>query len=261
MGRNKNLRPWLWAAAALLLIFTLQNTPAGQRLNLGMAPLLDALHAPARWWSELLLWTHERQSLQQNYLKAEEKLEKQAALIQEVNSLRQENRQLRGLLGIREISGYHWHAAKVRGRSPDAMNQRLILEVSGVQRDDVIVSSEGLVGLVDTASGSHAVIRTILDASVAVPVTIEGEGIAALVRGQNSRLQVEFIPWAKVPTIGTILRTSGAGGIFPPGIPVARITELHKQPGEVFAAITAEPVAHWQRDNWLAVAGNAPPKP
>jgi len=261
MGRKQNLRPWLWAAAALILAFALLNTPAGQRLNLGMAPLIDALHAPARWWSELQLWTHERKTLQQNYLRTREELEKQASLIQEVNSLRRENQQLRSLLGIRNISGYHWHAAKVRGRSPDAMNQRLILEVASVHRDDVIVSSEGLVGLVDTASGSHAVIRTILDASVAVPVTMDDHGIAALVRGQSTDLKVEFVPWAKVPAIGTILRTSGAGGIFPPGIPVARVSKLHKQPGEVFAAITAEPVAHWQRENWLAVAGKTPAHP
>jgi len=255
MGRKTNLRPWLWAAAALILIVTLHNTPAGQRLNLGLAPLLNALHAPARWWGELQLWTHERQALQQNYLKSQETLEQQAALIQEVNSLREENRQLRGLLRIHNISGYHWHAAKVRGRTPDAMNQRLILEVEGAQRDDVIVSSEGLVGLVDSASADHAVVRTILDASIAVPVTIDGLPLAALVRGQSSELKVEFVPWAKVPAIGSILRTSGAGGVFPPGIPVARMTEIRQQPGEVFAAITAEPLAHWQRENWLAVAG------
>lgn len=252
--RRQRLRLWLWAGLILSIFYAAHELPVGQRFNLAMAPVLNALHKPGQWWQEMQLWFHERSSLQAQYAAAMQQLEQQAAMVQELNSLREENLQLRSLLDIKSLAGYRWHAAKVRGRSPDKMSQRLVLQVENAFSDDVIVSSEGLVGLVDRATRDHAVVRTILDASLAVPVTIKGQKLAALMRGQGNRIEVDFVPIHNAPAVGSILQTSGAGGLFPPGIPAARIMEISPMPGQVFAHVTAEPVAHWQRDNWLAVA-------
>lgn len=252
--RRQRLRLWLGVGVVLSFFYAAHELPFGQHLNLAMAPMLNALHAPGQWWQEMRLWLHERSSLQKQYAATVQQLERQAAMVQELNSLREENLQLRSLLDIKSLTGYYWHAAKVRGRSPDKMSRRLILQVESAFSDDVIVSSEGLVGLVDSAAKSHAVVRTILDASLAVPVTIKGRALAALMRGQGDRIEVDFVPIDTAPVVGSILQTSGAGGLFPPGIPAARITEIRPVPGQIFAHVTAEPVAHWQRDNWLAVA-------
>ncbi|NWF38861.1 rod shape-determining protein MreC [Mariprofundus sp. NF] len=219
-------------------------------------PVLEALQAPVRWWQEFNLWFSEKQTLQTDYLAFRKKAEQQASLIQEANSLREENRQLRSILDIAGITGYRWHAAKVRGRSPEAMSQRILLQVHGVSKDDVIVSSEGLVGVVDSTAEAHATVRTIFDASLAVPVTIPGSALAALARGQGESLSIDFVPEEFVLTAGQVLYTSGAGGLFPPGIAVARINRVTSVPGELFVKVSAEPVAHWQRDNWLAVASH-----
>jgi rod shape-determining protein MreC len=219
-----------------------------------MAPLLSVLQAPGRWWQDTSLWLRERSQLQSDYQHATIRLEQQGVLTQEVRSLREENRQLRALLDIQQISGYRWHAAKVQGRSPDKMSQRLILLVRNAAPDDVIVSSDGLVGLVDHAKSGSAVVRTILDAAIAVPVTMPGRTLSALVRGQGSRLMVDFVPFENAPETGSILQTSGAGGVFPAGIPVARIIKVEPIPGQVFAKVDAEPVAHWQQESWLAMA-------
>ena len=254
MRRKNNLTPVLWVSAGLLLIFLSQQIGLGPRLTLAFAPVMDVLSAPARWWQETGLWFRDREQLQAEYLQQKEILERKAAMVQEVSSLREENRQLRNLLRIPQIQQRYWQAVKVEGRSPDAMNQRLVIVAEGARPDDVVVSSSGLVGVIDTVSTNYAVIRTILDASLAVPVTIEGRPLAALVRGQGNSLMVDFVPWADAPPAGSILQTSGAGGIFPPGIPVARITEISEREGEVFADVEAETLAHWQRENWLAVA-------
>lgn len=255
--RSSSLKFLAWAGVALVVLVTLLQLPVGQRLGLGMAPLLSVLQAPARWWQETSLWFDNSKQLQADYLDATLQLEKQTALIQEVQSLREENRQLRALLGIRQLKGYHWHAAKVQGRSPDKMSQRLILLVEQASPDDVIVSSRGLVGLVDQAKSGSAVVRTILDASLAVPVTMPGSALAALVRGEGDRLTIDFVPFDRAPQVGAVLVTSGAGGIFPPGLPVARITGVKPIPGQLFAHVDAEPVAHWQRESWLAMASTS----
>ncbi|MFC1626081.1 rod shape-determining protein MreC [Pseudomonadota bacterium] len=248
------LRILAWSGLLLILLISIQQLPFGQRLNLGMAPLLSVLQAPGRWWQEASLWLHESSQLQSDYQHATIRLEQQGALIQEVKSLREENQKLRALLGIQQISGYNWHAAKVQGRSPDKMSQRLILLVDRAAPDDVVVSSDGLVGLVDLAKSGSAVVRTILDAAIAVPVTMPDKKLAALVRGQGNRLMVDFVPIENAPEVGSILQTSGAGGMFPAGLSVARITNVEPIPGQVFAKVDAEPVAHWQRESWLAIA-------
>ncbi len=252
--RKSSLRLLSWLGLFLVIFVALQQLPVGQRLNLGMTPLLSVLQAPGRWWQEAGLWFDERSQLQSDYQQATLQLQKQSALIQEVTSLREENRQLRALLSIQQLKGYHWHAAKVQGRSPDKMSQRLILLVDHARPDDVIVSSDGLVGLVDHAKSGAAVVRTILDASIAVPVTMPGSPLAALVRGEGDRLTVDFVPAEQAPAAGTILQTSGAGGIFPPGLPVARITRITPVSGQVFVHVDAVPVARWQKESWLAMA-------
>jgi rod shape-determining protein MreC len=247
---------WRFLVGALLvglLIFGLQRIPIGQQLNLGLAPLITLLQAPSRWLHETSLWFQERTALQAELVQTRKAFEQQAALIQQSKSLREENIQLRKLLNITDIQGYTWRAAQVLGRSPDKKSQRLLLQVQA-KPDDVVVSSSGLVGIVDANHQHTAVVRTILDASLAVPVTLPASPLAALIRGQGDHLLVDFIPLDQAPAIGSILQTSGAGGIFPPGIPVARITHIDSLPGQLFARIHAKPIAHWQRDNWLAIA-------
>jgi len=247
-------RLWIIAAILLICIYALARIAVGSTAMLAMWPVLETLHTPVQWWQSTALWLTDQDALHSKYLAFEKKSQQQAALIQEANSLREENRQLRKILEISSIPGYRWHAAKVRGRSPEMMSQRLVLQVDDVSMDDVIVSSEGLVGVVDSTSKSHATIRTIFDASLAVPVTIPGTSLAAISHGQGESLSIEFVPLKQAPLTGHILYTSGAGGLFPPGIAVARIVDIQPIPGQLFVRITAEPVAHWQRDNWLAVA-------
>jgi len=247
-------RVWVITVCLLLSLYAAARLVGGSAAMLSMWPALEMLHAPVQWWQSAALWFTDQQTLHREYLAFEKKSQQQAALIQEGSSLREENRQLRRILEISGITGYRWHAAKVRGRSPDLMSQRLVLQVDDVSRDDVIVSSEGLVGVVDSTSENHATVRTIFDASLSVPVTIPGTALAAISRGQGEGLSIEFVPLKQAPRAGDVLYTSGAGGLFPPGIAVARITEVQPIPGQLFVRIIAQPTAHWQRDNWLAVA-------
>lgn len=253
---NRRYKLWLISVMVIAGLLIIARASAGSWPMLASWPALEALHAPVQWWQDSSLWFSERQKLQADYQAFRKKAQQQASLIQEANSLREENRQLRKILDISGITGYRWHAAKVRGRSPEAMSQRILLQVHGVSKDDVIVSSEGLVGVVESTAENHATVRTIFDASLAVPVTIPGTSLAALARGQGESLSIDFVPEDFALKSGQVLYTSGAGGLFPPGISVARINEVKAVPGELFVKVSADPTAHWQRDNWLAVASH-----
>lgn len=227
--------------------------PVGQHLNLAIAPLLHTIQAPVRWYQSFSLWFESRQSLHTDYLNLQEMVAKQQAKNLEAKVLRIENEQLRQFLEIPQIQGYVWRVASVVSRGPEQKSRRLMVQIEQAEQDDVLVSHEGLVGLVASANATHAVVRTILDASVTVPVTMADSNLAALVRGDGQHLQVDFVPLAQAPSVGDILVTSGAGGVFPVGLPVAKVLKVHPVPGGIFAEVLATPVATWQRDAWFAV--------
>jgi len=258
------VRPWIWPAALFLLLLFAQQAPfskqIGPRINLFLTPLVSVLQSPAIWWEDISQWFVGRKRLQSEVIDLRQRVQQQSYIQQERNALRAENAQLRSLLDLQRLPGYDWRTAKVLGRSPDKMSQRLILKTqSRLSPDDAVASSEGLVGLIDSVAGHLAVVRTILDASLAVPVTQPGSDLAALVRGQGEHLQVDFVPLEHAPQPGSMLLTSGAGGVYPLGIPVARILHIRAVPGSVFADVEAEPAAHWRRDAWLSVASQQQP--
>ena len=248
----------LLLAAIPAVFFALERVPLGQQISLGLGQLLVWVQAPVRWVDDASLWFRQRQDVQDALLRARQNLVKQSSILQQNQSLREENRALRALLHISDIQGYEWRAVQVLGRSPEQKSQRLIVRTQA-HEDDVVVASTGLVGLVNQSQRGVAVVRTILDASQAVPVTMRHTQLAALVRGQGSELSVDFIPLKQSPKVGDILQTSGAGGVFPPGISVAQVTRVEEVPGRIFAHIEAVPTAHWQRESWLAIASHTHP--
>ncbi|MDX8380872.1 MAG: rod shape-determining protein MreC [Ghiorsea sp.] len=252
-SRFKNAYIW-WVLAFFTIVLLSFKYPVGQQLNLTLAPALHAIQAPIRWYQDISLWFVESSILQNKIIDSQDVIVKQRAASLQLDVLRLENKQLRSLLNITQIESYTWQVAKVVSRGLEIKSQRLMLQVKNTHADDVIVSHEGLVGLIDTSDETHAVVRTILDASVTVPVTMSNSNLVGLIRGEGEHVLVDFIPLTKAPQAGNILITSGAGGVFPSGIPVARVTEVKAIEGGVFADVTAEPVSAWKRDAWLAVA-------
>ena len=259
-SRFKRAHFW-WVSIFVIVVVLSLKFPVGQQLNLMFAPLLHAVQAPVRWYQDFTLWFESRQALQARLRTLEQALQQQQALQQLTAALSAENRQLRQLLNISQIEHYVWRVAGVVSRGPEQKSRRLMLAIDDTHPDDVVVSKEGLVGLVDTASEHHAVIRTILDASVTVPVTMQHSRLAGLVRGAGEYVTVDFVPLDIAPQVGDVLITSGAGGVFPAGLPVAKVTQVKPVEGGVFAQVSASPVAAWQRDAWLAVATKAIPEP
>jgi rod shape-determining protein MreC len=109
--------------------------------------------------------------------------------------------------------------------------------------DTPVVATGGIAGRVIRCSGRRCWIELITHPVAAVAVrTPDGlvEGLA--VGGTADRLEVQFVPRQAALLRGTELVSSGADGIYPPGLPVCRITSVRER-ADAFLDVRAEPIA------------------
>lgn len=117
----------------------------------------------------------------------------------------------------------------------------------GIQLDMPVVGLGGLVGQVVAVSHHTATVRLITDGQSAVG-TVYGPppGSLAVLNGTGSGkpLSADLVPSNTPLTIGEVFSTSGlAGGLFPPGIPVARVTAAHTRSSASQESVTLQPLA------------------
>ncbi len=132
--------------------------------------------------------------------------------------------------------------AAVTMRNPATGMMRLAAGwLDGVHRDAPVLAADGLVGRVVRVEPHASWVELITRATAAVAVRVEGTPIEGLAAGTGGGdLAVEYLPRRAGVLRGNLLVTSGADGIYPAGIPVARVTGVRESPG-TFLAVRAAP--------------------
>ena len=89
----------------------------------------------------------------------------------------------------------------------------------------------------------------ITDPSHAIPVQVNRNGLRTVLYGTGAAnlLEVQNLPNNADIEIGDLLITTGLGGRFPEGYPVARVVNIKRDPGQPFAQIIAEASAHLEQ--------------
>jgi rod shape-determining protein MreC len=134
----------------------------------------------------------------------------------------------------------------------------------GVHPQQPVLDANGVVGQVFRALPLTAEIMMITDPNHAIPVQINRNGLLTIAvgSGQPNRLLLPFLPSNADIRPGDLLITSGLGGTFPQGYPVAVVDEFTSQPNQAFASITATPTAKLDRNRELMIVwSNAKPVP
>ncbi len=174
------------------------------------------------------------------YAENEELREQIAQLKQEIvdlNSYKLENDQLKDYLQIKALNPeFELETASVIGIDPlDSFSAFTIDKgsIHGVESGDVVISTEGLVGIISQVNAISSRVSTILDPSVQVGATISETGDVGIIKNtvtnaKNTRTLLTMISRDTVTESGDFVVTSGNGGVFPKGIIIGTIesTEL-----------------------------------
>lgn len=190
-------------------------------------------------------------------------------MLQELKALRAENARLRSLLGARQRFGVSATAAEVVYAARDPFSRRIIIDKG--MRDEIeagqpVVDEEGLLGQVTRVYPWLAEVTLVTDKSHFVPVQNLRNGLRAVLSGTGSDgvLELRFVPVNADHQNGDELVTSGIDGVYPPGLPVARVSQVERSATRLFARITCAPLAGVSNHTQvllLSAQRDLPPRP
>ncbi|WP_267386498.1 rod shape-determining protein MreC [Sphingomonas sp. GC_Shp_3] len=150
------------------------------------------------------------------------------AVTMRARAINYENRRLKALLGLRERIGVPVVSARLVSSSPTSTRRFATLNAGswqGVERGQPVLGPDGLIGQVVEAGPNTARVLLLTDPESSVPVRRTRDGLPALAVGRGdglidirsvSNAAASFAP-------AEVFVTSGAGGVYPPNIPVAKI--------------------------------------
>lgn len=134
----------------------------------------------------------------------------------------------------------------------------------GVHPQQPVMDANGVVGQVIRSFPMSSDVMLITDPNHAVPVQVNRNGLLtiAIGSGKSNRLNLPFLPNDADIKPGDLLITSGLGGVFPQGYPVAVVDKFTSESDKPFATVTATPKAFLDRSRELMIVwSNTTPIP
>ncbi|MGY8793721.1 MAG: rod shape-determining protein MreC [Woeseiales bacterium] len=249
----------------LLIIDHRDNHLDAVRKAVGAAvyPLRVIVDAPVSIWRWTVDTTASRNELQlENSRLNVERLLTQAKL-QRYSSLEAENARLRTMLEARATVREQVRVAEILSVSSDPFRHLLVVDkgsVDNVYDGQVVIDANGVVGQVIEAGVLSSQCMLISDPGHALPVEVNRNGLRTIARGTGEfdKLDLPFLPNNADIEPGDLLVTSGRGGAFPAGYPVAIVDSVIRIPQEPFASVTATPAASLNQVREVMLIWSAP---
>ncbi len=178
-------------------------------------------------------------------------------------ALENENIRLRGLLENSFELGEQFLSAELLSVNLVPYEHTVVINKGsqfGVHKKQPALDSNGIVGQVIRSLLLSSEVMLITDPNHAIPVQVNRNGLRTIAvgSGQLDRLDLPFLPNNADILPGDLLVTSGLGGTFPRGYPVAIVDNFVAQPNKPFANIYATPHAKLDRIRELLVVWNDP---
>ena len=190
---------------------------------------------------------------QQNEAAARERLAVQAERSLQVEQLTRENQRLRELLAMRERITSPATGAQVLYDAADPYSRKVVIDrgqTHGIQPGTPVIDESGVLGQVTRVYPLVSEVTMLIDPDQAIPVLNTRTGVRSVVYGQPGEdgdgLELRYTLANADIVEGDLLTTSGVDGVYPPGLPVGRITRVERRAESSFNRIHSAPVARMQ---------------
>lgn len=230
-----------------------QMSSVREGLSVAVYPIRVLVDLPFGVWQSVSTSLVEReQLLAENERLKLERLSSSVRL-QRLAALERENARLRELLDSTAPLETRVLIAEILAVDLDPYRQRFILNRGrddGAYVGQALLDASGVVGQVVEVGPLTSEAVLITDADHAVPVSVNRTGLRTIAvgTGDAARLRLPYLTNSADVEVGDLLVSSGLGGVFPSGYPVARIVDVRMRPGQSFADVIAQPASNLDRD-------------
>jgi rod shape-determining protein MreC len=190
-----------------------------------------------------------------------EKLAKTETELKNARLSVEENERLKGLLNLKEQTGYNQIAANVIARDSSVWFNTITIDrgtSSGVMLNMPVVTAGGIVGRVIAVSPWTAQVMMITDekaAAGAIVGQLGGSGALGSVKGlgESNLIEMSYVSGLQKVEVGDYILTTGQDGIYPPGLNVGEVVQVKGGTATQAHQILIKPGANLDRLEEVAV--------
>ena len=276
-GPTPGLRFIAYVVLSITLMFLDRREGWMEQVRFGLQtatyPLQLAVSSPGTAWSWLRESMRTRETLRAENTELRTRLRDLELRTMRYGALSQENATLRGLKAALPPVAEKWLVAEIVHVELDSRRPSRVLinrgASNGVFKGQVVMDDQGILGQTTHVGPWSAEVILINDPEHEIPVLVERTGVRTIAAGTDDRdasLSLPYLPANADIKVGDVLLTSGLGGVFPQGYPVAKVTEVHREAVQPSAQVRAEPLARVDRSRevmlvWFRDAHPAAPVP
>tara|TARA_B100001175_G_scaffold119020_1_gene101193 strand:- start:70 stop:903 length:834 start_codon:yes stop_codon:yes gene_type:complete len=218
-------------------------------IAIAIYPLQSAVEIPSRLtdWFDLRIKSKEILIQENQNLLSQQKIN--SSILQRYESLEQENERLKQILNAASNLDNKVEITRIISVNVNPYRHTIVIdkgERDGVYEGQVLLDADGVIGQILHTNFLTSEAILISDSDHALPVEINRNGLRTIVLGNGSytKLDVPYIPNNADIEIGDLLVTSGLGGKFPSGYPVAKVDFIESDLSEQFYKVSAKPIAY-----------------
>lgn len=276
-GPSPLSRLTLYSALALFLMvadarFHLTE-PLRKAVSTALYPLQWLMLQPVEFADKGAGYFQSLQAAQQGMDDAQRTMAQMSVRAGEAEQLLRENAELRQLLALRERLTTEATAAQVIYDTADPYTRRVMVDrgqLAGVEPGSPVMDASGVLGQVTRVFPMLSEVTLLIDRDQAIPVLNLRTGARSVaygdpVAGHGGGMELRFTPGNADVQEGDLLTTSGVDGLYPAGLPVARVLRVERRADSAFARIYCAPVAQMYGARHVMVlkpvVADLPPRP
>lgn len=221
-------------------------------INSMASPLLHLANVPREVAETASQQLRSRSELQNENQQLQQQLFLLRSDLLRMAELSQENRRLKELLSSPVTQDSRKMVARILSVDSDPFIYQVVIDKGiehHVYEGQPVVNDQGVIGQVVSVGKTSSRVLLLSDVSHSIPVRVLRNDIRAIASGTGNinELDLKNLPRNVDVQVGDILVTSGLGGHFPEGYPVAKVTKINTDAQGPFADIKAEPLATLDR--------------
>ncbi|MES2717990.1 MAG: rod shape-determining protein MreC [Pseudomonadota bacterium] len=245
--------------------------PLRSAVATALLPLQQTLQVPVTLLENGLSYLQGIKDAQTREAAARAQLARQSERAARTEQLAAENERLRALLALQPALQVRSIAAELLYEAGDPYSRKIFINRGarqGVVAGAPVVNEAGVLGQVTEVYPLSAVVTLLTDRDAAIPVLntrTQQRGAAFGGAEGGTALELRFMAANADVQAGDALTTSGVDGVYPPGLPVARVAQVERRSDAGFARIVLAPMVALDNLRHMLVleplAVQMPPRP